>query len=681
MTNPSAPSWRTVAAEIIAATKADPDSLRIIYDDREFRPGRNASVWAQLSARLAQQRKAYREAVAKGNLKEVQHNMLRRCFAHNYTSPGRYMITMAVPQRGSNPFGTVCGDIRQNRNGITIMPEAVKTYSGIPYGSGPLRLELTPLGAAVLQALDGINANYPMVHVRKAQIMPDHLHLILEVTAPIVSSTGTPRHLGHVIAGFKKGCNRRYWEICSMSEPWNTGANAVQSAEPTASAERCASAVQIASAERCASAVHTASAVEGASAERCASSVQTASAVEGTSAERCASSVQTAGAVEGASAERGASSVQTASAVEGASAERCASAVETARAVEGASAERFSRSAKKLSSSASTGRPSLWAEGYTDTIILSRAHMETEEAYLDDNIYRLRMKQLHRDLFRKVHHISINGHDFAALGNIHLLRKAKKEQVQFHHWEQDVPAGYLPCDRSWHCQRFYRSVGEPQNTGASPQPMPGAASLQPMPGAPSPQSMPGAPSPQPMPGAASPQPMPGAPSPQPMPGAPSPQPMPGTPSPQPAMGAMVPGSSPARIYTIGAPIQGPTEAEAHTERLLKAGDEGTVFVSPFISETEKALRDAALTMGIPYIRLTREGFRDLYTPTKSEFEACCEGNLLILAPWEERKRTATITRRECMELNRTSQLIATDNLILKLINENNNDIIIPRDDE
>ncbi|MBQ0075245.1 MAG: hypothetical protein KBT34_13770 [Prevotella sp.] len=522
MSKPSIPSWRTIAAQIIAATKADPDSLRSIYDDREFRPARNASVWAQLSARLAQQRKAYREAVAKGCLKEVQHTMLRRCFAHDYTLPGSYMITLVVPERGSNPFGMVKGDVRQGRKGMTVSAEEVQQYAHLSKGEGPLRLELTPLGAAIVQALEGITANYPMIKVRKAQLMPDHLHLIFEVAAPIVSSNGTPRHLGHVIAGFKKGCNRRYWDLYSMGEPWNT---------------------------------------------------------------------------EGQSSSAGAG--------------------------------RFSRSGKKLSSSASTGRPSLWSEGYTDTIILSRKHMATEVAYLDDNIYRLRMKQEHRDLLRTVLHIRINGHDFAAIGNIHLLRKPRKEQVQYHHWEQDVPAGYRPCDNGWHCQRFYYSAGEPLNTAA-----PGALNTAAL-----------------------------------------------------AQGSAaafeVSGSSPARIFTIGAPIQGATEAEAHTERLLQAGDEGAVFISPFISETEKALRDAALTMGIPYIRLTREGFRDLYTPTKSEFEACCEGNLLILAPWEDRKRTATITRRECMELNHTAAMLSNDNLdLLWIRNDNETETtIIPRDDE
>lgn len=524
------PSWRIVAAEIIAATKADPEALRSIYEDREFRPGRNASVWEQLSARLAQARKAYNEAVAGGYQNEVQHTMLRRCFAHDYNTPGNYMLTLVVPERGTNPFGTVKGDLRSGRKGITLTAAEAKQYAGLNKGEGPLRLELSPLGAAVLEALAGIAANYPMVEVRKAQLMPDHLHLIVVVNAPIVSSNGTPRHLGHVIAGYKKGCNRVYWQLAGFAgKPQSTKGG-------------------------------EAAGIDGAA---------------------------TVG-IDGA--------------------------------------ERFSRSEKKVPSTASTGRPSLWAAGYTDTIILGTKHMATEEAYLDDNIYRLRMKQEHRDLLRTVLHICINGHDFAALGNINLLRRPQKLQVQFHHWEADVPAGFVPCDPSWHCQHFY-SPGKPGSTASTP-----ALSSTAVPTSP------------------------------------------------------VPGSSPARIFTLGSPIAGATEAEAHTERLLESGDGGAVFVSPFISETEKALREAALTMGIPYIRLTREGFRDLYTPKRSEFEACCEGNLLILAPWEDRRRTTTITRSECMELNKVAAMIAGDDLEITWIRKNDNDndddnTINPREDE
>lgn len=545
--------WRIVAAEIIAATKADPDSLRSIYEDKEFRPGRNASVWEQLSARLAQARKAYCEAVAGGYLKEVQHNMLRRCFAHDYSLPGCYMITLVVPERGTNPFGTVKGDIRlvakaeasakdkgmpgmtagTCRKGITLTAEEAVGYASLRRDEGPLRLELTALGTAIIDALAGITANYPMVLVRKAQIMPDHLHLILSVTAPIVSANGNPRHLGHVIGGYKTGCNKARRLLieqhnCSTPQKPNSTPNIPGSIN--------------------------------------------------------------AGAEE-----------------------LCSSAYD---------------------GSATTPDPAfapLWAEGYTDTIILSTEHMEKEVFYLDDNIYRLRMKQEHRDLLRTVLHIRINGHDFAALGNINLLRCPQKEQVQFHHWEADVPAGYQPCYSGWHCQRFYLPSAQLTDTVTPTQAI-AAVQTHGSPTAPK-----------------------------------------------------VPGSSPVKIYTLGEPIAGATEAEAHTERLLKAGDRGAVFVSPFISETEKAIREAALTMGIPYIRLTREGFRDLYTPSRSEFEACCEGNLLILAPWEDRRRTTTITRHECMELNKVAAMIAGDNLEMAWIrndyNNDNNDTITPREDE
>lgn len=486
-------SWRIVADEIIAATMADPESLSSIYDDKEFRPGRNASVWMQLSARLSQARKAYREAVAKRCLKEVQHTMLRRCFAHDYSSPGAYMITMAVPERGSNPFGVVKGDVRLGRMGITVMPEEVWQYASLRHGEGPLRLELTPLGAAVLKALEGIPANYPMVEVRKAQVMPDHIHLILFVSAPIVSSNGKERHLGHVIAGYKTGCNK-----ARRLMVWQ----------------------------------HNCQTLGGTQGTKQAQGVVLAQGV-----------VQSQGTKQAQGVEK-----------------LCFSTKES----------QFPTAPQATNDgSAMVSDPqfkAIWADGYTDTIIVNTRHMATEVAYLDDNIYRLRMKQLHRDLFRQVHHIRINGHDFAALGNIHLLRRPRKEQVQYHRWE------------------------------ASDQ----------------------------------------------------------------------------------------KALSEHTQRLMKAGDEGAVFVSPFISETEKAIRNAALTMGMPYIRLTREGFRDLYTPNKSEFEACCEGNLLLLAPWEERRRTSTITRRECLALNDIAAMIAADELSLTWVRNGQNDnenTIIPRDDE
>ena len=43
--------------------------------------------------------------------------------------------------------------------------------------------------------------------------MPEHLHFLLVAHSDVVSQSGKLTHLGHVIAGFKYGCNKRYWAM------------------------------------------------------------------------------------------------------------------------------------------------------------------------------------------------------------------------------------------------------------------------------------------------------------------------------------------------------------------------------------------------------------------------------------------------------------------------------------
>ncbi len=58
-----------------------------------------------------------------------------------------------------------------------------------------------------------IKGHYPMVEVMEYVVMPEHLHVLLMVHSRVESRQGRATHLGHVIAGFKKGCNRRFWEM------------------------------------------------------------------------------------------------------------------------------------------------------------------------------------------------------------------------------------------------------------------------------------------------------------------------------------------------------------------------------------------------------------------------------------------------------------------------------------
>ena len=129
--------------------------------------------------------------------------MQRRMATHNYALPGTYHITIHVAEGMGQPLGHVSGSLQQ--------PD------GTP--DGP-HVTLTQTGEMVREELlTSISKHYPMINIDTFVIMPEHLHALLQVTAPIVSSTGRPTHLGQVIAGFKKGCNRRYWAMTGQDTP------------------------------------------------------------------------------------------------------------------------------------------------------------------------------------------------------------------------------------------------------------------------------------------------------------------------------------------------------------------------------------------------------------------------------------------------------------------------------
>ena len=132
------------------------------------------------------------------------HNMHRRMVTHNYALPGIYHITLHVAEgTGRQPLGQVEGSLEQPDNTL----------------EGP-HVILTPIGEMVREELvTSITAHYSMAVIDSFVIMPEHLHVLIIVKEPIVSSSGRPTHLGQVIAGFKKGCNRRYWAMTEQGIP------------------------------------------------------------------------------------------------------------------------------------------------------------------------------------------------------------------------------------------------------------------------------------------------------------------------------------------------------------------------------------------------------------------------------------------------------------------------------
>ena len=143
--------------------------------------------------------------------------MTRRATAHDYSRPGIYHITLHVAEGWDSILGTVVGD-----------PMAADGSPEAP------RVELSPVGQMVEhELLTAIHTRYPMVDVQDHVVMPDHLHALVRVTAPLVSASGKSTHLGQVIAGFKKGCNKRYWEIIGNGDG-ETASHTVADGSPSA---------------------------------------------------------------------------------------------------------------------------------------------------------------------------------------------------------------------------------------------------------------------------------------------------------------------------------------------------------------------------------------------------------------------------------------------------------------
>jgi len=130
---------------------------------------------------------------------KTQLSMKRRGQWHNYREPGLYMITLVVNDR-KPLLGTL---IEEN------MQACVKH---------------SQLGKAIInEEINKISLFYPMVEVWKICVMPDHIHMILNVKTAMPPG----KHLGNVVYGFKTGCTRALWRIIaegnsSSTQPINT---------------------------------------------------------------------------------------------------------------------------------------------------------------------------------------------------------------------------------------------------------------------------------------------------------------------------------------------------------------------------------------------------------------------------------------------------------------------------
>ena len=148
--------------------------------------------------------------------------MTRRAAAHDYTRPGVYHITLHVADGLGQVLGSIAGSL------------------SAPDGSADApHTALSAIGQMVEhELLHSIHSHYAMVTVQDYVIMPEHLHFIVVVQDKILSRQGKTVPLGTVIAGFKKGCNRRYWELTGQAA--STPASSGQTGTPASSGQTAA---------------------------------------------------------------------------------------------------------------------------------------------------------------------------------------------------------------------------------------------------------------------------------------------------------------------------------------------------------------------------------------------------------------------------------------------------------
>lgn len=210
----------------------------------------------------------------------------------------------------------------------------------------------------------------------------------------------------------------------------------------------------------------------------------------------------------------------------------------------------------------------LWDDNYDDTICLSNPatgeyserHFAAMVRYVEDNPRRAVIRRMRPQFMQRCLHVRIGNRDYAAFGNLFLLRWAKKVQVFCH---RKARLSQLSAEER---QRY----GYATPRADMPSPIPYEQS------------------------------------------------------------AIHHADMPSRIpYEQTAAYRAEC---AQWEAQVMAG--ATVIVTPGISRGEQGMKDRCLENGWPLIHLQKEPIGAYWKPEERRFNACANGSLLILAPWE-----------------------------------------------
>ena len=142
--------------------------------------------------------------------RETKPSMLRRCLGWDYRQPGIYQITLVLADRRSQALGRLVipgasapgtGQARASAPCPVLEAEASRNNSVLEAAASSF-IALSPAGKAVMREWRNIAAFHPEAKPLFMQVMPDHVHFILQITRPLA------KPLGNLVGGFKAGSSK-----------------------------------------------------------------------------------------------------------------------------------------------------------------------------------------------------------------------------------------------------------------------------------------------------------------------------------------------------------------------------------------------------------------------------------------------------------------------------------------
>ena len=97
------------------------------------------------------------------------------------------------------------------------------------------------------------------------------------------------------------------------------------------------------------------------------------------------------------------------------------------------------------------------------------------------------------------------------------------------------------------------------------------------------------------------------------------------------------------------------EIDQRQTAFLATGSQGITIVSACISRGERQIATACIAAGVPFIVLLVGGFPPLYKPQPLYLQACAEGRLLLLSPFQWQNEKISNMRQRCLYLNRLAR--------------------------